>query len=187
MDLMTSRDEWMHWRSLSGDDVNKPFESVVAEQFKYLVGAGFSTIFRLPTVEAYCNWSRLHGFMPIAMFFTIPGALEYYEEAGFYGGFIISGHDDPKDVERFVGQHGKGAVPMSIYDVSHRFIVLPEDQRWMLLADRDADVCLFGFRSAEDRQLFNSCGENVVTFDSLADTVDYAKSFMRYDMNLKDP
>lgn len=183
MDLMKNALEVAFWNSIVGDNQDEPFESVISRRFKIITGAGYSTMFHLSTISAVCGWSSQNGFCPVALYFTIPNPSDYFEQAGFFGGIVVSGRDDPIEVEKFLGRDGPGGLPLSVYDASHRFIVTPEDGSWLLIGDRDADLALYGFKNEDVRASLLGLHE-LPMFDSLKDAARYAKDFMNYDLQM---
>lgn len=175
-------EEAKRWVELSGDDVTMPFEAMVDSEFKFLSFSDYSAIFLRGTIRAACHWSRQHDMLPFAMFFTIPSPLEYFDEAGFYGGLTANGDDDPAEIAQFLNDNNRWNGVFSVYDASHRFFVLPSNRSWKLVGDRDADLAIFSFATAEQRKAFVE-DAGVVMFESAADAAVHAKSFMEYELD----
>jgi hypothetical protein len=134
-------------------------------------------------LKAVCKWSGQNDQQTFAMFFTIPDPIDYFHEAGFYG-FEATGTDDAVAIEEALTHGNRRKAFLSIYDTSHRFIVLPESRAWMFIGDRDADLAIFGFSSIEQRQAFVS-DSGIVMFDSVADAAHHAQSFMSYTLDME--
>lgn len=112
----------------------------------------------------------------------VPDPEEYCAESRIFGGILVDGKDEPADIEAALFSTGPDGVPLSIYDVSHRFVVIPEDASWIMMGDRDADVALYGFVNDEARQDFMCEAPDLIVFASLEEAARYAKSFMNYDL-----
>jgi hypothetical protein len=177
-------EEWSYWNSLARDSVDDPFELAIVRNFPVLVGAGYSSMFHSETIKAVRAWSWRHGGLTVAMFFTAPDPKEYQEESGVYGGILVDGGDDPADIEDALFSTGVNGSALSIYDVSHRFAVVPEDGSWMMMGDRDADIALYGFVNEASRKDFMHEASDLVVFGSLEDAARYAKNFMSYELVL---
>jgi len=184
MRRITTSDEWSYWNSLARDEAAAPFEAVVAKHFPKIVAAGFSSLFRPESISAVRTWSWNNNHCPVAFFFTIPDAGEHFNESGTFGGVVITGNDDPEEIESALFAMGAKGRPISIYDVAHRFIVVPEDVSWIMVGDRDADVALYGFPDEASERAFMLGGPDIVVFESLDDAARYAKGFMNYDLSL---
>ena len=182
MRRMSTVGEWSYWNSLARDRPAEPFELAVLGSFPVLLGAGFSSMFHTETVTAVRTWSSRNGYQSVAMFLSLPDPEEYCAESGIFGGIVVDGKDEPADIEAALFSAGPDGVPMSIYDVSHRFVVIPEDASWILMGDRDADVALYGFVNDEARQDFMCGAPDLIVFASLEEAARYAKSFMNYDL-----
>lgn len=183
MHLIESLREIRWWMSLSADDPSIPIEHVPRSTYPCLVAAGFSSMFNREVLSACCEWSKAQGDERIGAFFTKPDPSDFFSDAGFYGGFSFSGQDDPVLVEKSLFQDRNGSGLLSVYEASHRAFILPETAAWMLVGDRDADLALYCFRSERDQVAFLRTGDQIETFETLADAARYAKSFMNYSLD----
>jgi len=174
--------EMRGWKTLSGDDPDSPFEHTVGYAFSFFSYSDYAALFLPETIRAACNWSARNHSRPFAMFFTIPDATEYFTESGTFGGLIASGEDDPLAIESFLTQDNKSRAYISPYDLSHRFIIVPDDRAWLWMGDRDADLAIFGFSTeAQQRQFISDTGFQM--FESLDDAASHTSSFMNYSLD----
>jgi hypothetical protein len=173
--------ELKRWVELSTDDVSLPFETSLGASLKYLAFVDYAALFTPEVMKAVGHWSRQNGLRRFAMFFTIPDPLQYFDKSGFYG-LTATGDDEASEVEEFLTDGNRWKGFFSVYDASHRFIVIPEGRSWMFIGDRDADLAILGFKTEEERQRFVD-GAAIVMFDSLTDAAAHAKSFMSYTLD----
>lgn len=176
--------ERSYWKSLAGDDAGRPFETTVVHRFPCLVASDYSSAFRSETINAFRSWSWHNDHCPVAMFFTVPDVEDYFDVLGFHAGLVIDGLDDPADVEEVLFATDGETHPASIYDLSQRFIVVPEDGSWLVIADRDADLTLYGFTDDAAKLAFMAVEPVPWAFDTLENAAGHAKGFMKYDLQL---
>jgi len=171
------------WLSFSGDNADKPFEESLGATFGSFFFADYSVIFHSEAIEAACAWSAENDLAPFAMFFSIPEPVDYFIERGVYGGVVATGEDKPSAIVSFLTDDNRWAGHLSIYDASHRFIVVPSGRDWMIAGDRDADLAIFGFKTSSQQESFmKALGK--LAFDSIEDAAAHAKSFMRYELDV---
>lgn len=170
------------WSTLSGDDPERPFEEAVSRACGFFSYSDYSALFLPDTIRAACGWSVRHGSRPFAMFFTIPDPVDYFIEAASFGGLVATGDDEPSAIESFLMDDDLSAPYLSPYDVSHRFIILPDDRSWMWMGDRDADLAIFGFTTeAQQRRFVSDAGFQM--FASVDAAASHAMSFMDYRLD----
>jgi hypothetical protein len=174
--------EMRRWVTLSGDDSESPFENEVGRAFAFFSYSDYSALFLPETIAAACAWSIRNDLRQFAMFFTIPTPAEYFAESGSLGGLVASGADDPKAIESFLTHDNQRRASLSPYDVSHRFVIVPDDHSWLWVGDRDADLAIFGFSNeTQQREFISDSGFEM--FASLDDASAHAMAFMDYSLN----
>lgn len=180
MKMISDLDELKTWSNASSSDLGMPFELVAYQSFPILIAASYSVLFDESTVRAFCNWSRNHLNEQVAAFFVEEDAHAFFMDAGYYGGLVFTGRDDPSEVHHALFEDQNGSPVLSVYEASNRMFVVPKSGTWMSIGERSADIALLCFSSEEDRIAFFAGEENISTFESLADGARHAVSFMRY-------
>ena len=179
---LVGRAELRGCTTLSGDGPERPFEHAVGRACKLFSYSDYTALFLPETIREACAWSARNDSRPFAMFFTIPDPAHYFADAGSFGGLVATGADDPDAIESFLMQDDHAGPSLSPYDVSHRFIILPDDRSWMWMGDRDADVAIFGFTTDVQQRQFVS-GAGFQMFASLDEAASHARSFMNYSVD----
>ena len=170
------------WNILSGDDPESPFEGTVGRVCNFFLYSDYAALFLPETIREACAWSAEHDSRPFAMFFTIPDPADYFTEVGSFGGLVAMGGDDPNGIESFLTHDNQARSYLSPYDVSQRFIILPDDRSWMWMGDRDADLAIFGFTTETQQRRFVS-GAGFQMLASLDEAASHAMSFMNYSLD----
>ena len=181
MHLITDHTVFDEWERLSGNVSSEPFESVALRSFPSLIAAGYSALFDTDVLTACCRWSRLNDNQPIVVMFLSPDPHEYRRLTGNYGGIVFSGKDDVHAISSELFANKEENATCSIYDTSERMFIFPRSRDWMLIGEHGADLALLGFKTHADAEDFSDLGGGIVTFASLKDGADYAKSF-NYDV-----
>jgi hypothetical protein len=167
------------WTSLSGNDARAPFEVIARSRYSRLVAGSYSILFDARLLGACCAWSKRCD-EEVGAFFAEENPQSFFDEAGYYCGLVFDGNDDPVAVGRKLVEDRNGSPVLSVYEASQRMFVMPQGAEWMFIGDRDADLALLCFGSESRRLEFFSDSEAPTTFESLADGVRHARSFMNY-------
>jgi hypothetical protein len=170
------------WTTLSGDDPEQPFERTVGRACQYFSFSDYTSLFLPETIREACDWSARHDSRPFAMFFTIPDAKDCSDWGVPSAGLVATGHDEAYSIESFLMRSGHTGPSLSLYDMSHRFIVVPDDRSWLWMGDRDADLAVFGFTSEAERNRFVSTA-GFQMFASMDEAASHAQSFMNYSLD----
>ncbi|HEY4093417.1 MAG TPA: hypothetical protein VGN46_18040 [Luteibacter sp.] len=177
-------EEMRRWVTLAGDDSESPFEYEVGSAFPFLSYADYAALFLPETIAAACAWSVRNDLRQFAMFFTIPDPTEYLRDSGFLGGLVAAGADNPKDIESLLTHDNRMRDFLSPYDISHRFMIVPDDRSWLWIGDRDADLAIFGFSTEmQQREFISDAGFKM--FASPDDAAAHAMTLMDYHMQEK--
>lgn len=149
---------------------------------QYFSFSDYASLFLPETIRQACDWSARHGSRPFAMFFTIPNADDCSDWGVSFGGLVATGADKVDGIESFLMRNGRTEPALSLYDMSHRFIILPDDRSWLWMGDRDADLAIFGFTlEAEQHRFVSTAGFQM--FASVDDAASHAQSFMSYSLD----
>jgi len=185
MQLITDLRVMKKWHDLASDDSSSPFERVAWNRFECFSATGYSFMFNKAVIAAVCRWSKHCQEVELAAFFTMPDAVDFSSNAGFYGGMTFSADDDACEVEEMLFADQANSPFFSIYEASGRMFILPSDRRWALIGERDADLALFCFRSKEDREGFFKLSPSLETFETISDAARFAKKSMNYELEMK--
>ncbi|WP_036111116.1 MULTISPECIES: hypothetical protein [Luteibacter] len=174
--------ELLGWTTLSGDDPEQPFERTVGRACHYFSFSDYTSLFLPETIREACDWSTRYDARPFAMFFTIPDANDCSDWGVSFSGLVATGADKGDGIESFLMQTGHTGPSLSLYDISHRFIIVPDDRSWLWMGDRDADLAIFGFTLEAEQQRFASTA-GFQMFASVDEAASHAKSFMNYSLD----
>ena len=177
MHLITDHMVFDEWERLSENVKSEPFESVALRSSPYLVAAGYSSLFDTDVLTACCQWSKTKNNQTIVAMFLSPDPHDYYRLTGNFGAVVFSGGDDVADISCELFASRELNASCSIYDTSERMFIFPQSKDWVLIGEREADLALLGFKTCADASHFSDLGGGIVTFASLKDGADYAKSF----------
>ncbi|KAF1007660.1 MAG: hypothetical protein GAK28_01617 [Luteibacter sp.] len=184
MKVLTDSSLFDQWISRTGNIPEKPFEHVAAIDYRNFMAFGYTEIFLVDVIDAIRSMADDEDAEEICYLFTAPDPRSYFDETGFFGAVTFRPDEPSSDIEEALYAPRRGLEVYSIYETSHRTYVLPSRGSWMIVADRDADLALLCFRSAEDLQRFRLLSPTLEGFDTLADAATHARSFMDYDLDL---